>query len=57
MVQGIRSLQKLAIFFQGLTLGAEGGGLVRGTLRYMLITARRIKRERRARRSCMTSEK
>ena len=36
MVQEIRSLQKLAIFFQGLTLGAEGGGggLVRGTLRY-----------------------
>ena len=27
MVQEIRSLQKLAIFFQGLTLGAEGGGL------------------------------
>ena len=26
MVQEIRSLQKLAIFFQGLTLGAEGGG-------------------------------
>ena len=35
MVQEIRSLQKLAIFFQGLTLGAEGGGLVRGTLRYV----------------------
>ena len=26
MVQEIRSLQKLAIFFQGFTLGAEGGG-------------------------------
>ena len=26
MVQEIRSLQKLAIFFQGLTLGVEGGG-------------------------------
>ena len=26
MVQEIRSLQKLAIFFPGLTLGAEGGG-------------------------------
>ena len=32
MVQEIRSLKKLAIFFQGLALGAEGGGgLVRGT--------------------------
>ena len=37
MVQEIRSLQKLAFFFQGLTLGAEGGGgLVRGTLRYIV---------------------
>ena len=36
MVQEIRSLQKLAIFFQGLTLGAGGGGLVRGTLRYII---------------------
>ena len=26
MVQEIRSLQKQAIFFQGLTLGAKGGG-------------------------------
>ena len=35
MVQEIRSLKKLAIFFQCHTLGAEGGGLVRGTLRYI----------------------
>ena len=28
MVQEIRSLQKLAIFFQGLTLGVERGGSV-----------------------------
>ena len=34
MVQEIRSLQKLAIFFRVSRWGAEGGGgLVRGTLR------------------------
>ena len=27
MIQEIRSLKKLAIFFQGLTLGGGGGGL------------------------------
>ena len=28
---------KTSHFFQGLTLGAEGGGLVRGTLRYIYL--------------------
>ena len=44
MVQEIRSLQKLAIFFRvsrwgrgGGGGGGGGGGLVRGTLRYILI--------------------
>ena len=34
MVQEIRSLQKLAIFFRVSRWGRRGGGLVRGTLRY-----------------------
>ena len=37
MVQEIRSLQKLAIFFRVSRWGRRGGGLVRGTLRYLRI--------------------
>ena len=37
MVQEIRSLQKLAIFFRVSRWGRRGGGLVRGTLRYIYI--------------------
>ena len=33
--QEIRSLQKLAIFFRVSRWGRRGGGLVRGTLRYI----------------------